>query len=364
MEEERMTVEAAAEGRIADEADVEVAYRRAWFPVARAEDLAEGPVAVRLLGESLVAYRGGDRGLVVMRNRCAHRGAQLSLGKIVGNDIQCPYHGWRYDATGRCALIPSAGEGAPIPPGAKVDSFPTVERFGLVWTCLEPVGLEVPSPPELAEFDTWNWALAEPITNTVGIRNVIENFRDVAHFSFVHEPSMGQIDPRIDPLDVDRDGYEARMRYEYKAAGGYEEVWHDMSFAYHAMAPAFIYVSLDTHEGARHVLVAAQPVAERESIVYYLTAIEPGWQGVSLDEALRHEKIIMAEDVRITGTLDPWEAPLFGSPGEVHCPADKFTLAYRRAFAEWARDVAAMPPRDNGSAASVAPSPEPAPVVP
>ena len=77
------------------------AFARAWFPVAREVDLGS-PVLATLLGARLVVFRTASGETVVLRNRCPHRGGALNLGQVVGDGIQCPYHGWRFGADGSC----------------------------------------------------------------------------------------------------------------------------------------------------------------------------------------------------------------------------------------------------------------------
>src|SRR5215471_9055306 len=116
----------------------EQVLRRMWFPVARSGDVASAPVEAELLGERLVVFRPGpDVAAPVATDRCPHRGARLSLGRVAGNVLECPYHGWQWSPDGRCALVPSQ-------PGAHPNAHMTVwlsqERYGLVWACLgEPI---------------------------------------------------------------------------------------------------------------------------------------------------------------------------------------------------------------------------------
>src|SRR5437762_12690366 len=89
--------------------------RRTWFPLARAEDVARGPVAGNILGTELVVYPGPD-GPTVAQGRCPHRGMALWLGGMREGNLECPYHGWLFaPGTGRCAEVPSLGPGVPLP---------------------------------------------------------------------------------------------------------------------------------------------------------------------------------------------------------------------------------------------------------
>ena len=97
------------------------ALRRAWHPVAAASDVAAEPVAVRLLGEDWVLARV-EGSLVAFVDRCPHRLAPLSAGRVESGGLRCGYHGWMYDTTGACVEIPALGPGATIPPRACLTS--------------------------------------------------------------------------------------------------------------------------------------------------------------------------------------------------------------------------------------------------
>src|SRR5690348_11307253 len=78
-----------------------------WHPVAAAADLPAGkPLGVRLLGEDVVLWRAGST-VLAWQDLCIHRGTRLSLGRIAGDTIECPYHGWTYGTDGRCVAIPA-----------------------------------------------------------------------------------------------------------------------------------------------------------------------------------------------------------------------------------------------------------------
>ncbi len=86
-----------------------------WHPVAHIGELDHSnPLGVRLLGEDLVVWRAGEQ-VFAWRDLCIHRGTRLSLGAVLGDRLECPYHGWTYDQSGRCVHIPAHPDQPPPP---------------------------------------------------------------------------------------------------------------------------------------------------------------------------------------------------------------------------------------------------------
>jgi phenylpropionate dioxygenase-like ring-hydroxylating dioxygenase large terminal subunit len=164
--------------------------RAHWHVVARASDLAsDRPMAVSLLGEEVALWRCNGR-VLAWQDLCIHRGVKLSLGAIRnGCQLQCAYHGWTYDADGKCTHIPAHPDLDP-PAKAKARTFQAAESAGLIWVTLA----EIPEPlPHLPEIDDAQFrkVLSGPYPVAAGVTRVIENFLDVAHLPFVHEGALG-----------------------------------------------------------------------------------------------------------------------------------------------------------------------------
>ena len=106
-----------------------------WHPVVPLRDLPAGkPLGVRLLGEDVVLWRAGQT-ILAWQDLCIHRGTRLSLGRIDGETIECPYHGWTYGPDGRCVAIPAHPDQRP-PARAVVRTYRAVERYDMVWVSL------------------------------------------------------------------------------------------------------------------------------------------------------------------------------------------------------------------------------------
>ena len=319
------------------------ALRRGWYPVARGVDL-ERPYRATLLGRHLVVFRAADGQARVLPDRCLHRGGALHLGAVIGDSIECPYHGWQWrGADGQCIYIPSNGPSAPIPKAAVIGAFPVVERYGLVWTC---VGDPLTGPPELPELEplAMTYAAGEPVDVKAGILAAMENFRDVAHFPFVHRGTMGQVPHRVAKFEVRREGYETWMTRSYSAANGDSELFRDvedLTFAYHAVAPGIATVLLD-HGGAgkRVVIEAFTPFGPTGCRIFLVSGTAAGYSAADPATTLATEMQVLYEDLPTLNSLDPLEVPFEREQYELSVEADRYTLAARRAFVEFTRDAA------------------------
>ena len=105
-------------------------YPASWYLFCRTRDLRSGPLSRDVLGRRLVAFRKSTGEVAVLDARCAHLGADLGAGCVVGDQIQCAFHNWRYNGEGRCVNIPASAD---IPEFARVKAYPAVERHGFVF---------------------------------------------------------------------------------------------------------------------------------------------------------------------------------------------------------------------------------------
>ena len=315
--------------------EIAQALTHAWFPVARVVDI-DAPQPITLLGKNLVAYRTDTGEPAVVAQRCPHRGGNFGLGQVVNGNIQCPYHGWQFDASGKCVLIPALGESAQIPSNAAISAYPAVERFGLVWTCLAEPFVDLPGLPELDEHNM-TFLAGEPVDTRAGMLAALENFRDVAHFPFVHRATMGDVANQIETLHVRSDGFETWLSRNYSASGGEAAIYRDRAdivFTYHAVMPSLVSALLDEGpSGHRVVLECFAPVdAAGGCRIFLVSGVAGDYTAASAESALVTEMRVLSEDKPILDTVDPPEIPLHGEEVEVSVGADRYTLTTRRAY--------------------------------
>src|SRR5499427_2072715 len=164
--------------------------RNFWYVAAYDHEVGREPMGRTILGEPIVFFRKEDGAPVALENRCAHRHLPLSMGKLVGDHLQCHYHGLRYDSTGQCVKVP--GQNA-IPPSARVKTYPVVERHHWLWIWMGDPALA--DPDKITDF---HW-LDDPHWGAKGCylhvkanwQLIVDNLLDLTHLAFVHETTIG-----------------------------------------------------------------------------------------------------------------------------------------------------------------------------
>lgn len=166
-----------------------------WYVAEWSKSLTDSPLKVKMLGQNLVLFRD-DKGVAhCLSDVCIHRGGSLSGGRCIDGNVACPYHGWQFDGEGKVQFIPSEGRDFNIPDRARVDAYPTEERYGMIWVFLGDLPEEERPPiPPFPEYDDPKWrAITDEWTWKAEAARVIENGIDLAHASFVH-PVFGTPD--------------------------------------------------------------------------------------------------------------------------------------------------------------------------
>ena len=164
-------------------------FPRGWWSLARSHELQVGEVkAVSALDRDLVLYRTRSGAVRVHDAYCPHLGAHLGInGRVVGESIQCPFHGWQFGADGACQHIPYCED---IPSRAKVTNWPTSEVNGEIYMWFHPTGeapmWEVPVIDQLNN-DGGTAPRQVEFTIPVHIQDIAENSCDPEHFQYVHK---------------------------------------------------------------------------------------------------------------------------------------------------------------------------------
>jgi phenylpropionate dioxygenase-like ring-hydroxylating dioxygenase large terminal subunit len=313
---------------------------RHWYPVASADELAGLPLSARLLDRPLVVYRARGE-VVVADDVCPHRGVPLSVGSGDERGVTCAYHGLRFGAGGRCEHVPAHPD-SKIPNRLNLSSYPAVERYGLIWTCLRPGytgdgagrSAEIPTMPNWEDpgFQQIN---CPPFDVAAFAGRQVEGFLDVAHFGFVHVDTFGDPDdttvPEYHPVEHEHgfsvDYWSTVSNYPRgtkQPPAGFQWL---RQFDVHLPFTATLVVHFPD-DGRLAIMNAASPVSARQTRLFVPIARNFDIDG-PVEEVHAFNLQVFEEDAQIVEVQKPENLPL-DPKFEVHIPADRSSIAYRR----------------------------------
>ncbi|MCC6826723.1 MAG: aromatic ring-hydroxylating dioxygenase subunit alpha [Novosphingobium sp.] len=177
--------------------------RNCWYVAGWDQELAPGALlSIKIIDDPILVYRTDDGDLVAMEDRCCHRLAPLSLGRLEdGCNIRCMYHGLKFDPFGRCVEIPGQDT---IPSTARVRTYPVVGKHSWIWVWMGDPSLadEALIPPAVGYDDPRYILRHGNIDYAANYQLINDNLTDFSHLSYVHANSFGSTElwARIRPL--------------------------------------------------------------------------------------------------------------------------------------------------------------------
>jgi phenylpropionate dioxygenase-like ring-hydroxylating dioxygenase large terminal subunit len=319
-----------------------------FHPVASVEELNERPLAARLLGQDVVLWRDSQGGVHAAADRCPHRGAALSMGRVQGDTLECGYHGWRFDGRGQCVAVPALPDFKP-PAEHRACAYSARVAYGLIWVALRAdVGDDEPGllPAFAAEHDAHLRKVnCGPYDVATSAPRIVENFLDMSHFGFVHEGWLGSRDHvAMEPYRVDAtpDGFLAAECFAWQPQSSVHATGGAMvEYTYSVCAP-YTCVLTKIPEAA-----AVAVRGFRESIALFVCPLEPERSRVWIRMAMNafaspdaklqdFQNTIFGQDQPVLESQRPRLLPI--SPDapvtELHSAADRASAAYRRYLRE------------------------------
>jgi phenylpropionate dioxygenase-like ring-hydroxylating dioxygenase large terminal subunit len=316
------------------------AQRACWHPVAFAADLGTEPRHADLLGEPLVLWRGPDGSPRVMSDLCVHRGTALSLGRVTGDEIMCAYHGWRYNADGRCVAIPQLEDPSRVPAKARVAAFRAQERYGLIWAALEEPRWPLPEVPELENSD-WAVVTAGPYTWECDAARQVENFTDFGHFPWVHPGLLGDparpVVPRHEVRTEDHVLHYSIVRPEAENSDDFPVFGNEQAgpperrsrYELHLPYTIALRVGWGAEKGMLYFF-ASQPIGVDRCCGYVV--IGRNYNLDQDDKVIQNfENTIFGQDQVVVESQRPDRVP-FDLAAELHLKFDTVAVAYRKAM--------------------------------
>ena len=173
----------------------------AWYAAAWDAEVKRELLARTICNKKMVLYRTEEGEPVALQDACWHRLVPLSMGRLTGNEVQCAYHGLKFNASGRCTFMPSQET---INPSANVRSFPIVEKHRFIWVWPGDPAL---ADPALVPDLHWNhdpkWAGDGRVIHAAcDYRLIVDNLMDLTHETYIHAGSIGNEAVAEAPFDV------------------------------------------------------------------------------------------------------------------------------------------------------------------
>jgi len=161
-----------------------------WYVAALSNEVGRQPLGRLLLGDPVVMFRTGNGEAIAFEDRCSHRGYPLHKGQLIGDMLQCGYHGLLFDCSGSCLKVPGQAQ---VPPGARIRTYPLIERWGWVWIWMSDAACANDTPvTDFHWLDDPGWvAKSELLYIKCDYRLILDNLLDLSHLTFVHPGTIG-----------------------------------------------------------------------------------------------------------------------------------------------------------------------------
>ncbi len=314
----------------------ELAIPNGWFAVAWSRDLVPGEVKrVFCFGEELALFRTRSGEAKLLDAYCAHLGAHLAEGgRVLGETLRCPFHGWQYDGTGACVEIPYCKK---IPPRARVRAWNVVERNAMVfaWHHAEgkPPDWEVPVIPELTDPE-WTEPRPFDLEVPVHMQDMAENNCDPVHFQYVHgHAHQGEAESSSEMTY----GEEGRFfRISSRSEQIYPHGTFETELERDSWGLGLTSVRLKGIPGAGLLMFSSTtPVDGSHTHSRWLLTSTRNWADVAGEEFIAGMTTGVLQDMRI------WKNKIHRAR-PVLCEADRYLAEFRK----WTRQFYSKPPEE------------------
>lgn len=312
-----------------------------WQAIEFSDQVTTEPATITCMGQDLVVYRTESGTPAVLNDLCVHRGAALSKGWVSGDCVVCPYHGWEYETDGSCSKIPAnPKEDIKIPKKARTDSYPVIERYGLLWTFLGDLPeAERPPMPEWPEFEDPAYrAVSGEFLWNANYERILENGCDLAHAPFVHAGSFGNPNmPQVPDHEVVETEWSASATVDLEPnppkgiwgliGRGKERPPITTTVSFYL--PNLIQLKVRLPIGELIIYDVNIPIDDTHTLTKWIalrTFFPKAWAD---RDARRRVHEIFLQDQRTVESVRPELIP-FDLVSELHTKSDGMSLAYRR----------------------------------
>jgi len=294
--------------------------KNCWYAAATSGEIERDLLGRILLNEPVVLFRNEVGAVVALEDRCSHRGYPLHRGRLIGDAVECGYHGITFDCAGRCVKVPGQAQ---IPSGADVRSYPIVEQWGIVLIWMgDPALADPASIADCHWLDDPEWdARGERLQVACDYKLIIDNLLDLSHLAYVHPRTLGS-SAKLDKVQIENEIAERSVTISRwlidiappptYARGGFKgnvDRWQITTFE----PPAFVSLyagAADTGIGARegnlgrgiglHTFNLMTPETERTTHYFWSIAQRRASQEENLTDGIFHDiQKTVQEDVAV-----------------------------------------------------------------
>ncbi len=320
-----------------------------WYAAEESANVTDKLMRVTMLGQDFVLFRDSAGQAHCLSDVCSHRGGSLGLGKLKGDCVECPYHGWQFNGEGVCTKIPSMETDAKIPSRAKVDSYPIIEKYGLIFSFLGDLP-EDERPPimEIPEYDQEGWRRTFLCPEfDFEYKRSIENGIDLAHNEFTHTThvfTQGDDNFELHDLKMVETDWgtgiwqqmpgpaltDEKMR---KASGRDVPGTVEIGTGHHGCASLWTYVH-PSPKFSFHQYFFETPINEQRVRIFFINMrnamLEPENDKIMAERNM----FVVNQDRDVLQELRPVLTPRTNNK-EVFVPADMAIARYRERIKEW-----------------------------
>ncbi|MGI0117935.1 Rieske 2Fe-2S domain-containing protein [Zooshikella sp. RANM57] len=321
------------------------ALRHFFYPVCPINKLKDGPVEFTLLNQSIVLWLDQNNQPAAAENRCCHRWAKLTKGKVIDGAIHCPYHGWAFANTGQCIKIPQHPE-RPIPATYCLKTFKCQQRYDYAWVALEDPLMPIPEVPEF-ESDEYRVIHLENRTWQCSALVALENIFDTAHHHFVHQCLGDKVNPvPISPtllestpygMHFKSDMYNYGNNLQYKA-WNIDDDEMVLKRDFHWYMPFLVKMTLTLPNNLKNVtLISFTPMTDSSLQWINLVMRNDTEENVKASDVIQLGMTISYEDQEILETVAP-DVPL-NIHEQCHMESDRPSILIRKRFSALLSDL-------------------------
>ena len=326
-----------------------------WYAAAPAQDVnATKPLKVKMLGQNFALFRDSQGVARCVSDICIHRCASLSGGKVKGDCVECPYHGWQFDGTGACTRIPSLGVDGKIPAQARIDAYPTQEKYGLVFAFLGDLP-EAERPPivDIPEWGLDGWRCINlEYTWKANWERSVEAGLDPGHAEFVHSGMKfagADEEYALPPLlKVERQQWGTTMDATLRTIAlqkrpelgnadisGAKPAASETSARSVFHGPTCTVTRIRFGEGQEVCQYMFETPLDEFNVAKHLVSVRSIMTDRAFDESFNKRNLFVAdEDKVVVEDIDPMVFPDSGTK-EVFVPGDAQIAAYRQYIKDW-----------------------------